>query len=197
MKENRRLVTLILALALLVSAGRAAAEPLVFSAGGRKWQVDLPRGYLAYTGEMGEDSPLLAVTGASVKDMNRYMTGLGCSVCAVYLPSGHQLWLSVTDRSAGLGSAGPDGSLPEYIVKAYFDGTAFSRGPYTVESFGGRDYYLFAKGISIYEGGVNYRISVFYGQYEIMLRWESGTGTRTGEDIETLKAVIRSVQPAN
>ena len=43
MKENRRLVTLILALALLVSAGRAAAEPLVFSAGGRKWQVDLPR----------------------------------------------------------------------------------------------------------------------------------------------------------
>ncbi len=146
---------------------------------------------------MGEDSPLLPVIGASVKDMSRYMTGLGCSVFAVCLPSGHQLWLSVTDRSAGLGSVGPDGSLPENIVKSYFDGTALSRGPYTVESFGGRDYYLFAKGISIYEGGVNYRISVFYGQYEIMLRWESGTGTRTGEDIETLKAVIRSVQPVN
>ena len=27
-----------------------------------------------------------------------------------------------------------------------------------------------------------------------MLRWESGTGARTEEDIDTLKAIIRSVQ---
>ena len=198
MKSNRWSRILCLTAALAVLAGSALADgPVSFSAEGYTWEVSFPAQYIVYTKEMGEDSLLLKLTGASTDDMDWYMTGLGCSVVGVHLLNSHELWLSVSDRSPGVGRVGLDGEVPKDIQEAFFDGASFGRGPYTVETFEGRDYYVFADGKSIYEGGINYRICTFIGQYEIMLRWESGTGERTAEDISELKGIIRSVKPVN
>ena len=195
MRKNIWLSVLCIAAALaILPCGSLAEESLFFSVDGRTWEVVLPAEYLPYTSELGQNSPLLKVNGATQAEMDQYITALGCSVCCVHVHWGHQMWLSVRDHSAVLGRVNPGISLPQDIVKAYFDGTTLTRGPYTVETVGGRDYYLFADGESINAGGICYRISTFIGHYEVMLRWESGTGARTAEDIDTLKAIIRSVQ---
>ena len=200
MRKNIRLSVLCILAALAVLSGGVlsgsalADESLFFSVDGRTWEVVLPPEYLPYTSELGQNSPLLKISGATQTEMDQYISALGCSVCCIHVHSGHQLWLSVKDHSADLGRVNPGVSLPQDIVKTYYDGTTLSRGPYTVETVGGRDYYLFADGESTNAGGICYRISTFIGHYEVMLRWESGTGARTEEDIDTLKAIIRSVQ---
>ncbi len=195
MKKNIRLSVLCFAAALaILSYGALADESLFFSVDGRTWEVVLPPEYLPYTSELGQNSPLLKISGATQTEMDEYIAPLGCSVFCRHVYWGHELWLSVKDHSTDLGRVNPGVSLPQDIVKTYYDGTTLSRGPYTVETVGGRDYYLFADGESTNAGGICYRISTFIGHYEVMLRWESGTGARTEEDIDTLKAIIRSVQ---
>ncbi len=196
MKRKLWLSVLCSAVLLVMLTGSAAAdEALFFTVDNQTWEVILPAEYLPYTTELGKNSPLLQVSGASQADMDRYMASLGCSVCCVNVYCGHQFWLSVKDQSSGLGRVRAGQSLPKEIVKSYLDGTAVSRGDYTTETYGGREYYIFANGQSINEGGISYRLSTFVGHYEVMLRWESGTGTRTADDIETLKTIFRSVMP--
>ena len=122
------------------------------------------------------------------------MAALGCSVCCVHSSDMHQMWISVKDRSVGLGKAKEGESLPKDIVTAFYDGISFSRGRYKLETIDGRDYYLFADGPSIYQGGINYYISTMMGHYEVSVRWESGNGKRTQDDIALLKEIITSIR---
>lgn len=195
MKRSRWFLILCLAACLILPAGSAAADQsLFFTAEGRTWEVVLPAEYLPYTTELGQNSPLLKASGSSRASMDQYMAALSCSVCCVHTFCGHQLWLSVKDHSAVLGRARDGLALPEQTVRSYLDGTAVGRGPYTTETSGGRQYYVFADGPSINDGGISYRICTFIGHFEVMLRWESGTGIRSDADIAELKAIIRSVQ---
>ena len=191
---KKRIVSLLCVLVFVLSIGTAHAEAYTFSVDQREYSVDIPDAYLVYTSSMGQESPLLKLTGATASSMDLYMAALGSSVCCVHREYMHQMWISVKDRSSGLGTVEEGGSLPKDIIKAYYDGVAFSRGSYSVETIDGREYYLFANGKSINAGGINYYISTMMGHYEVSVRWESGNGARTESDIAELKSIIASIQ---
>jgi hypothetical protein len=178
---------------LLMFCFNAGAESITFSVDNNTYAVDLPEDYLIYVYGSGDDSPLLKLAGKRASEIDSVLDQLGSSVWGAHKTLFHQFWLSVKDRSAGLGTVPEGQALPKNIVDSYFDGVAIGRGPYTVETYDGRDYYVFENGQSIFQNGINYFIATFSGHNEVSLRWESGNGERTEDDIAVLKNIIRSV----
>lgn len=188
---RKTVLALLFILAMLFSA--ASAEQVELVVDGNRYTMEIPEEYAVYTSALGKDSSYVKFTGYEETGvLDDYMKGLGCCLVGVERTYYHQIWLSIKDRSEGLGQ-----NPEERLIRAYYDGVAMGRGAYTVEQYNGHDYYVFASGKSIYENGINYYISTFFGNYEVALRWESETGKRTEEDIELLKAIIHSVQPMN
>lgn len=194
MKNNCWKIMMAALLMAAVLLGMANAEELSFQAEGHRFTVNIPEPYLAYTVELGAESPMMRMSGADAAEMDAYMAALDCAVCCLDSKNMHQMWLTIKDRSVGLGRAPEGGSLPADVLDAYYEGLGLIRGAFTVETIDGREFHLFANGRSIYSGGINYFISTFMGHYEISLRWESGTGSRTEEDIAVLKEIIASVR---
>lgn len=189
--KDKFLFILVVLLLFCVSAG---AESFTFSADNHTYAADVPDDYLIYISGSGDGNALLELAGRSAAEIDSVLEQLGSSVWGAHKTLLHQFWLSVKDRSAGLGTVQDGQSLPKDIVKSYFDGVAIGRGSYTVETYDGQDYYVFENGQSIFQNGINYYISTFFGHYEVALRWESGNGKRTEEDIAVLKDIIRSVR---
>ncbi len=194
MKKHRilkRILAFLLMPGLLFSLASAEEYPL--SAGGITYTVELPDGYLPYTPEMGADSPMVKAFGSDPSALNPYLDALGCSMVCAHAEQLHQMWISVKDRSAGFPHL-PEGADPSPAdLEAYYAGVSFSRGKYITETHNGHTYRIFADGESIFEGGTNCYISSFLGKNEVIVRWESGNGSRTDSDLEDLRGVIRSI----
>lgn len=180
---------------LLMFGINSFAETISFDVDRNTYIAEIPERYLVYIYGTGDNNPLIQLSGNTSAQIDSALEMLGSSVWVVQKTQYHQFWLSVKDRSAGLGMVSDGESLPKQILKSYYDGVSLSRGPYFVETYNGQDYYVFENGKSIYQGGKNYYISTFFGHYEVTLRWESGDGTRTAEDIAELKDIIHSVHP--
>lgn len=193
MRNNIRGTALVLIFVLVMLFSTACAEQVNLVIDGNRYTVEIPEEYAAYTSALGIDSSYVKFTGYEETDvLDSYMQTLGCCLVGANKTSYHQIWLSIKDRSPGVGQ-----NPSEQLIRSYYDGVSLARGAYTVEQYTGKDYYVFASGDSLYQNGVNYYISTFIGCYEVALRWESGTGERTEEDIELLKDLIHSVQPVN
>jgi len=150
-----------------------------------QYTFSIPETYYIYTSALGKTG---IYGDLDTGKLDAYLQQLGSCIYGEHTKLNHQFWISINDRSPGLGS-----NPSKEMIEAYYNGQTISRGPYTKESFEGQDYYLFADGQSINPNGINYRISTFKGCHEISVRWESGSGTRTEEDITELKNIIRSV----
>ena len=148
--------------------------------------VHVPDTYSIYTSALGKTG---IYGDLDTEKMDAYLQQLGSCMYGEHTERGHQLWVNITDRSPGLGK-----NPSKEMIDSYYDGMVSGRGQYTKENYEGQNYYLFADGKSIYPNGINYRIATFLGYYEISIRWESGTGTRTAVDIAELKNMIRSVE---
>lgn len=172
---------------LLTSA--SYAEKAEVTVDNHRYSVEVPDGYAIYTPELGMNSSYIKMTGyTDLETLNIYMKTLGSCLIGVHTSKYHELWLSIKDRSLGVGTNPTD-----EIIHSFYLGVAVSRGKFTVENHEGKDYYVFADGTSIYPDGANLYISTFIGHYEVAARWESGSGMRTEQDIDELKEIIYSV----
>ena len=180
---------------IMLFLSTANADVISLHVDDQEYTVSIPDTYVVYTPELGKDSSYVQFSGYQETEiLDNYLKELGSCLVAVEKTIHHQLWLSIKDRSVGLGN-NPQADT----IQAYYDGVALGRGRYTVEKYNEKDYYLFAEGESIYkaQGGINYYISTFIGCYEVSVRWESGDGQRTDEEISLLKDIIHSVQLVN
>ncbi len=166
-----------------------------FDALGEKFTVELPEEYLAYTPAMGADSPLLTLSKSNPAEMDQYMSLLGCAVCAAHNQHLHQLWISVMDRSGGFPNV-PDGQdVPIASQRAFFDGIAFTRGSYTEKVIDGKTYFVFENNPSVTPGGASIFVATMYGKREISVRWESGSGRKTSDDLDEILKIAESIIP--
>ena len=166
----------------------AFADKVPFTAVGTQYEVELPAGWVYYSSDLGAKSPYVQLTGASVSDLNVYLTSLQCQVIGVEINNSHQLWVSVKDRKDGLGAS------PRMIdIINYYNGVALSRGPYQMDVYGEAYIARFDENPSIFDGGISQYLSVLDGSREIIVRWESGNEKKTEKDIQQLIDILLSV----
>ena len=196
MKRNKlRVGTLLLCLLFLGSVGFAEQDEVsktVFSASGKRLVAEIPVDYLIYTPELGQDSPLLAFTGMTTKDLNDYLNALQCVLCAVHKEKQHQLWISINDRSDAFSKFDDEPSTK--ARRAYYDGLSLSRGQYSEYERNGTFYYLFADNPSINDNGRSLYLSFFINKEEVSVRWESGNGKCTHRDILDVQNIAESIK---